>query len=121
MNINVLPQEFSVCQVATIKNIDLNRNFTFLAKTDDEISLVCPSNEVPNNVLKREDGFRTFKLQGQLECSLIGIIAKISEVLAKKYIGIFVISTFNTDYVLVKDERLDDAIKALEGICFLNG
>ena len=120
MNINVLAEEFCVCKLASTKGVDLDKNFTFISKTDEEVSLVCPIKDVTGEVMEREDGWRAFRVQGQLDFSLIGIIAKISQVLASEHIGIFVISTFNTDYVLVKGERLDDAIKALEGICFVN-
>lgn len=112
MELQVLPQEFSVCQVNDSKDIDLSGEFLFVGKTDEEISLVCAAASVPEGCI-REDGWRAFRVVGELDFSLVGIIARISGVLAEAGIGIFVVSTYNTDYVLVKEENLDAAVGAL--------
>ena len=70
--------------------------------------------QAPQNALEREDGWKMFRVAGILDFSLIGVLAKISSLLAQKGIGIFVISTFNTDYILVKKEDYDRAYDAMK-------
>ena len=65
--------------------------------------------------VERDDGWRGFRITGQLDFSLIGILAGISKVLAANEIGIFAISTYNTDYVLTKEENFRKALDALRG------
>ena len=113
MEIQVLPQLFTICQVKDFGQIDLRTPFVFTATTDQECSLVCPVDRVPEETILREDGWRALRIEGILDFSLIGILAGISSVLAAVGIGIFVVSTFNTDYVLVKEGDLDWAIDAL--------
>ena len=68
---------------------------------------------MPDNVTAREDGWRAMRLAGQLDFSLIGVLAGISAVLAKNGIGIFVISTYDTDYILTKQETYVRALQLL--------
>lgn len=114
MEIKVLEDEFTVSKLKDSEDIDFTEEFCFCGKTDEEISLVCKTDSVPENILEREDGWRAFRIEGVLDFSLTGILAKISTILADSKIGIFAISTFNTDYILVKEENLRKAIKALE-------
>lgn len=113
MEIKALAELFSVCKVADAAQIDLNKNFCFAAKTDEGLSLVCPTKDVPEVTSERDDGWRAFRIQGTLDFSLIGILAKISTILAEHRIGIFAISTFNTDYILVKQENFVKALQSL--------
>ena len=113
MEIKALAELFSVCKVADAAEIDLNKDFCFAAKTDEELSLVCPTKDVPGVTSERDDGWRAFRIQGTLDFSLIGILAKISTILAEHRIGIFAISTFNTDYILVKQENFVKALQSL--------
>ncbi|WP_436970047.1 ACT domain-containing protein [Lactobacillus helveticus] len=93
---------------------NLRKNdFYFFAKIDEELSLVCETKNAPSKTINREDGWRAFKIEGQLDFSLIGILAKIAQLLANNGISIFAVSTFNTDYILVKDNNFDSAIKIL--------
>lgn len=114
MVLKVLDQAFSICQVSDFSSIDLTGEYVFIGKTDEEFSLVCESSRTPHGVLAREDGWRAFRIEGTLDFSLIGILAKISSLLADAGIGIFVVSTFNTDYVLTKTEQFDKALKVLK-------
>ena len=75
--------------------------------------MVCLTENVPDRVIKREDGWRGFRIQGVLDFSLSGILAEISSLLAKNEIGIFVISTYNTDYILTKEENYQRALEVL--------
>ena len=113
MEIKALTDLFSVCKVEDATQIDLSKDFCFIAKTDEEISLVCPTKDVPAGTSTRDDGWRGFRIQGTLDFSLIGILAKISAILAEQRIGIFAISTYNTDYIFVKEENFAKALQSL--------
>jgi len=108
-----LDLDLTVCKVRSITDLDLSKPFYFIGKTDEEISLVCPTGEVPSNTSEREDGWKGFRIQGILDFSLIGILAKISGILAENHIGLFAVSTYNTDYILVKKENFEKALHAL--------
>jgi len=94
--------------------IDLSDEYVFIAKTDEEISLVCSSGRVPAAATDCESGWRGFRIEGTLDFSLVGILAKVSSALADHGISIFAISTYNTDYVLTKAENLDKAAGVLQ-------
>lgn len=113
MRLKIVNQNFSVCKVEDLSGIDYLEEFCFISKTDEELSLVCSTASVPKNVIESEDGWRAFRIQGVLDFSLIGILSKISTLLAENKIGIFAISTYNTDYILTKKEDFDVAIKVL--------
>ncbi len=114
MKLDVLKESFSVCKVASYEGVDLGAPFVFTGSTDAEKSLVCQTERVPAATLAREDGWRAFRIEGQLDFSLVGILARISSVLAAEKIGIFAVSTFDTDYILVKAENLGRALAALD-------
>ena len=113
MKLKTLPFELSVCQVDDASAIDLNEDFYFVGRTDEEISLVCKTSCVPAGTTAREDGWKGFRIEGVLDFSLIGILSKISSILAENKIGIFAVSTYNTDYILVKEENFERALKVL--------
>lgn len=119
MELKILPHDLTVCKVESIRDIDLNAEFFFIGKTDEELSLVCKTEDVPLQTAAREDGWRGFCIQGVLDFSLIGILSKISGILAENGIGIFAVSTYNTDYILVKRKDLDSAAGALEKAGYL--
>ena len=114
MEIKKLNQDFSVCKVMDYSLVNLNAEYSFIEKTDEEKSLVCVTSDVPPNVIQRDDGWKGFRIQGILDFSLIGILSKIAEILAKNSISIFAISTYNTDYVLIKKENYQKALDILE-------
>ena len=119
LRIEPINVSLSVCKVANYESIDLNRPFVFTGATDQERSLVCPTGIVPSNTTNREDGWRAFRIVGVLDFSLVGILASIAKVLATNQIGIFTISTFNTDYILVKEENFEKAFIALKSAGYL--
>lgn len=86
--LNKLERLLTVCKVKNIDDIDLSKEFYFIGKTDEEISLVCETNDVPENTIEREDGWRGFRIQGILDFTLIGILSKLSGILADNKIGI---------------------------------
>ena len=113
MKLRVLEESFSICKVTSYEGIDLAAPFVFTGSTDGEKSLVCPTSRVPAATLAREDGWRAFRIEGTLDFSLVGILARIASTLAAEGIGIFAVSTFDTDYILVKAENLGRALAAL--------
>ena len=114
MNIKVIDEAFSICKVAGYACVNLEADYCFLGKTDEEHSLVCATRDVPRQTLARDDGWRAFRLVGVLDFSLIGILAGITKLLAETGIGIFAVSTFNTDYILVKEENMAHALQVLK-------
>ncbi len=114
MKLKKLNFDFSVCKVIDFSQVNLDSEFCFIGKTDEEKSLVCITDDVPQNVTERDDGWRAFRIEGTLDFSLIGILSKISSLLAEHKIGIFAVSTYNTDYILTKADNFD---KALEVLC----
>lgn len=113
MELNVLSYDLTVCKVADASALDLTKEFYFIGKTDEELSLVCRTEDTPSETLEREDGWKGFRICGVLDFSLIGILSKIATILADHQIGIFAVSTYNTDYILVKQENFDAALRAL--------
>ena len=113
MELRKLDYALTVCKVASQCDIDLNKEFYFIGKTDEEYSLVCITEDTPVNTLEREDGWKGLRIQGILDFSMIGILSQLADILAENKIGIFVVSTFNTDYILVKEENFERALKSL--------
>lgn len=113
MKLKKLPFDLTVCKISDPAEIDLAADYYFVGKTDEELSLVCKTEDTPENTAERDDGWRGFRIEGVLDFSLIGILSKLSTILAEKQIGIFAVSTFNTDYILVKAENYVRAMAAL--------
>jgi len=90
-----------------------DQDIYFISKTDDELSVVVPSS-LPLDSLDSESDWRCLEVLGPLDFLLTGILSGIAGVLAENNISIFAISTFDTDYILVKQDRLTQAIEQLE-------
>ena len=114
MTINIIAEEFSVCKVTDYEGVNLSSPYIFIGSTKKKKSLVCPIRLVPDNTIERDDGWKAFRIEGILDISLIGVLATISKVLADVGIGIFAISTFNTDYILTKSKNFERAIGLLQ-------
>ena len=113
MELKIIEYPLTVCKVRDMQDIDLSKDFFFIGKTDEELSLVCVTDDTPENTTARDDGWRGFRIQGVLDFSLIGILSKLSGILADNKIGIFAVSTYNTDYILVKEENFKRATDVL--------
>lgn len=113
MELKKIEHELTVCKVADVSEIDMSADFYFIGKTDEELSLVCKTEDTPLNTTDRDDGWKGFRIQGILDFSLIGILSKLSGILAEHKIGIFAVSTYNTDYILVKEENYERALTVL--------
>lgn len=111
--LQILSYDFSVSQITDPADIPFSDEFVFAGKTDDELSLVCRTATVPSNAFARVDGWKAIKIQGILDFSLVGILAGIASILSEAKISIFVVSTYNTDYILLKSESLQSAITIL--------
>ena len=113
MELKRLEYDFTVCKVPDISKINMTAEFCFIGKTDEELSLVCKTEDTPAGTIVRDDGWKGFRIQGILDFSLIGVLSKLSGILADHYIGIFAVSTYNTDYIFVKEENYDRAANVL--------
>lgn len=115
MKLSILEGTFSVCRLYSrtpIPNWVDRKSFHSITKTESEISVVCRDEKLPPEVIA-EKGWRIIKVDGTLDFSLTGVLASIATPLASAKISIFAISTFDTDYILVKDEKLLKAKTAL--------
>lgn len=100
-----IKETLSICKVPDYSLVDLGKPYCFTGCTPDEKSLVCRTEDVPSNATSKDDGWTVFMIEG--------ILSGIASTLADAGIGIFAISTYNTDYILVKDENKTRAEKAL--------
>jgi hypothetical protein len=115
LTLQVLPQEFAVCRLAAGAALPqwATREAAFsVTRTADELSVVCESKYVPSSV-KSERGWRCFKLEGPFPFTMTGVLASVLVPLARAGVSIFAISTYDTDYVMVKEKSLTKAVKVL--------
>ncbi|MHC5374699.1 ACT domain-containing protein [Enterococcus sp. LJL120] len=113
MKLEILRIPLSVIQVPDFNGLELSISPLFIANTEDERSIVLPTEKVPAITVNREDGWRALKIVGVLDFSLVGILAKIASLLAEQKISIFAVSTYNTDYILIKEDKLAKTISVL--------
>ncbi|HEX2952634.1 MAG TPA: ACT domain-containing protein [Bacillota bacterium] len=115
MKLQLLDERFGVCRLApdeVLGSWAMNGKFCSVTRTADELSVVCLEERIPENV-RSERGWRCIQVVGPLDFSLVGILAKLSSILAEASVSIFAISTFDTDYILLKESNLDGAVQAL--------
>lgn len=115
LNLLILADTLAICRLekdAAIPDWAMTGSFVSTTRTAEELSIVCPQIQVPA-VMKREEGWRCIKVRGPLDFSLTGILASLTTPLAKAGISVFAISTYDTDYLLVKEENLEKAIEIL--------
>ena len=115
MELKKLDYDLTVCKLSALGDVNPAADFFFLGKTDEEISLVCRTVDTPEHTIARDDGWLGFRICGVLDFSLIGILSKLSGILAENGVGIFAVSTYNTDYILVKKEQFALALDLLSG------
>lgn len=115
MNLRLLDERLGVCRLAPehpLPSWAVGVEFYSLTRTQDELSIVCPETFVPDGV-RCEKGWRCLQVVGPLDFSLIGILSELSGILAQVKVSIFAISTFDTDYILLKEKDLGCALQAL--------
>ena len=110
-----LPVSFAVCRLPPDASIPLltGTEFISISRTAEELSIVCPADQAPRNA-KCESPWTCFKLEGPFAFSLTGILASFLDPLAERGIPIFAVSTFDTDYILVKEEHAATALETLQ-------
>lgn len=121
MRLSVLRGTYTVCKIRDARQVDWSGGLTFVGRTPEELSLVCETARVPSGALEREDGWRALRVDGTLAFSLVGVLAGITAALAAAKISVFCVSTFDTDYVLVKETALDAAVSALRSAGYAVG
>src|SRR5262245_30133452 len=111
----VLGDLFAICRLANDAPVPpwASRGFTSITRTADELSIVCPQSHVPDGVQSERD-WRCLQIAGKLAFSMVGILASLLTPLAEAGISVFFVSTFSTDYVLVKQTDLEKALSALD-------
>ena len=115
LTLTVLNDIYTIHRLGHSSSIPLNvleAGFYAITKTDEELSIVCPAS-IAIEGSKKDSGWSCLKVAGPLDSSLTGILAKISNALAQAKISIFAISTYNTDYILVKSENVESAKNVL--------
>ena len=114
IELEVMGWELSLCRLDRLPDASvLQRRPCFLGLTDKEVSLVCETCAAPRDAVERDDGWRAFRVSGTLDLSLVGVLRGIADVLADIGVPVFVVSTYDTDYVLVREGSLDRALDAL--------
>ena len=115
LNLKVLNDTYQVVKLEPNDNLPkdiFNREFYSITKTEEEISVVASSKiAIQSNYI--ENGWKIIKISGMLDFELIGVLSEISKILADNKISIFVMSTYNTDYILIKEQSLNKAMQAL--------
>lgn len=114
LTLEVLSDTLGICKIDTKQVIPpwAYQGWFSITRTKEELSIVCSEKNIPEAVLC-ERGWKAFKVQGTLDFGLVGILAKLTTALAEAGLGIFAISTYNTDYILVKAKDFDCAVNTL--------
>ncbi len=115
MTFTLLGERFAITRLSPSHEVPLwatGGPFLSITRTNDELSIVCREETVPINVPTERD-WRCLKLEGPLPLSVTGVAAEFTSILARAGVSVFVVATYDTDYVLVKSERALVAIKAL--------
>lgn len=113
LNLILLKDILAICRLNSNSSVPkwaLKGNFYSITHTADELSIVCLQDNIKNNVEKIDKDWRAFKVKGPLDFSLVGIMAHLSGILASGGVSLFVISTYDTDYILVKEKNLKTSI-----------
>ena len=115
LTLTILPDQFAVCRLSPDADIPAwtqNAEFYSITRSRDELSVVCLSKDVPENI-RAECDWRALKVRGPLDFSLTGILTAVIEPLSEAKIPIFAISTYDTDYVLVREDSLSQVVAIL--------
>ncbi|MGK0618973.1 ACT domain-containing protein [Meiothermus cerbereus] len=115
LDLHLLEGPYAVCQLEATAQVPAwaeGQGFLSISRASDELTIVCPQQRVPPQV-KAERDWRCFRLVGPFEFALTGILAAVLNPLAQAGVGVFAVSTYNTDYVLIKSASLNQGIMAL--------
>ena len=117
MRLAVLHGDLAVARLAPDQPVPIwaaDATFSSVTRTPEELSVVCAAEAVPEGVTV-ERGFRALRVVGRLDFALTGVLASIAGPLAAAKVSLFVVSTYDTDYVLVQGQSLRGAVEALRG------
>jgi uncharacterized protein len=115
LRLSLLLGHMSVCRLnpaVEIQDWAMASGFLSITRTEDELSVVCPEEAVPEDA-RSEDGWRVLRLEGPFEFSEVGVLSSVVGPLAEADVSVFAVSTYDTDYVLVKAKQLEAAVSAL--------
>lgn len=112
MRFRLLEPTYAVCRYSKLPTLP-EKGFYSLTVTREEISLVAEEKLLPPGALKKESGFRALQIDMVMDLGMVGVMADIASILAAANVSLFAVSTYNTDYILVKNEMLDIACEAL--------
>jgi hypothetical protein len=116
LSLELLPGLYAVCRLGpgdAAPAVPPDAAFFALARTAEELSIVCEERAVPPGA-RTEPGWRCFKVEGPLPFDLTGVVASLAGPLAAGGIPLFVVSTFDTDYLLVKQAQVEEAAATLQ-------
>jgi len=117
LNLSLTADRLAVCRLGPENEIPQwilrGGGFVSITRTADELSLLCAESAVPQGI-PCESGWRIFKIDGPLDFALTGILASVAQPLAEAGVSIFATSTYDTDYVMVKEPDIENAVRALE-------
>ncbi len=120
LKMELLDGTYGICSLdrsSPIPPWSQNSGFFSITVTPDELSIVTDEDSIPSDV-QCDRAWRILRLVGPLDFALTGVLAKLSSILAEKHISIFAISTYNTDYILVKESNIQQAIDGLTEHCY---
>jgi len=115
LKLSILPEVFAICRLkkdAPFPDWALAGSFSSLTRTEEEFSVVCPQDNLPEGITS-EKGWRGLKVEGVLDFSQVGVLTSLTAPLAQAGISILAISTYQTDYLMVKEEHLKKAVRVL--------
>jgi hypothetical protein len=118
LELDLIPGRFTVAQLPNAAHAALllgkpAAQPAFVAVTGTEVSVACPTEAVPRTCVRRDDGWALLRVRGQLDFALVGVLAQLTAILADAAVPVFAVSTYNTDYLLVKATNLERAARAL--------
>lgn len=108
LNLTLLPGTFMICRLdpeASVPEWAHSGGFVSITRTSEELSIVCLEANIAEGV-EADRGWRSFKVEGPLDLSLTGVLASLVHPLAEARINIFAMSTFDTDYLMVKEDKV---------------
>lgn len=121
LTLNILSERFGICRFnpnTSIPDWALTSRFYSITKTQEEVSIVCPEGVIPQEIMC-EKGWRCLKVQGLIDFSETGILSALAQPLARKNVSIFALSTYDTDYLFVREKDLSKTIETLSQEGFL--
>jgi hypothetical protein len=115
LTLSLLPEKLAICRLAPEADEPgwaAAGTFLSVTRTQDELSIVCAEDGLPEGV-RADRGWRCLRVEGPLDLTLTGVLAALVNPLAEARVNIFAVSTYDTDYLLVKEENLARSIDVL--------